>query len=121
MVALIPLVALSSIACAGGAEGALRASNAQHHGSGGRHVQPDAPLRAHRAQELFLMPAKAGTDAEAESISGSESRCPGERPGKRQLKAWLDTVVPTLLTGDGRAPVRAQCVSVGPVGPTGTA
>ena len=40
------------------------------------------------------MPAKAGTDADAESISGSETRCPGERPGKRQLKAWLDTAHP---------------------------
>ena len=35
-----------------------------------------------------------------ETVSGANLLCPGELPGKREMKQWLDAAIPTLLTGD---------------------
>ena len=76
-------------------QGASWAPDAHQHGSGGGPDADHARARTRRPQGLL------STMTVPDSMTGSATyECPGELPGKRELKNWLDIAVPHLLVGE---------------------
>lgn len=52
------------------------------------------------AQEPTYKFEMGDTASASDTPAGANLLCPGELPGKREMKQWLDAAIPTLLVGD---------------------
>ena len=96
------LLAARSAAGRAGLAGKPQAPCAQFHGSS-RMVRSNLTSRdtfnafAQVLSNKFVMDE---TTTASDTVSGVHLKCPGELPGKREMRQWLDAAIPTLLTGD---------------------
>ena len=51
------------------------------------------PVRAHDAHRDFVYTATASMTVPDSMTDAATLECPGEQPGKRELKNWLDVAV----------------------------
>ena len=99
-VPLLLLLAARSAAGRAGHAGMPQAELAHFHGSS-RMDRSNLTARATTHALAQESTPKMGDAASAsETATGTALLCPGELPGKREMKQWLDVAIPTLLTGD---------------------